>query len=58
MKKCPRCKNKLFSYTNKIEGKLCLIEKCPDCDFYRKKYNGYESDGGGKIKDTIQSGGV
>ena len=43
---------------NKIEGRLCLIERCSECDFYHKKYDGYESDGGGKIKDTIKSDGV
>ena len=36
MKKCPRCKNELFSYNIKIESKLCMIKRCPECDFYNK----------------------
>jgi len=45
MKKCPRCKNELFNYTNKIKGKLCLIERCPECDFHHKNWDadGYKN---------------
>jgi len=37
MKRCPRCKNELFYYENKIDGELCLVERCPKCDFYHKQ---------------------
>ena len=58
MVKCPKCNNEIFNYTIKIEGRLCLVERCLECDFYHKKYDGYESDSGVKTKDTIKSGGV
>ena len=39
MKRCPKCKNELFSYNNKIEGRLCLIERCPECEFHHKNWD-------------------
>ncbi len=59
MKKCPRCKNELFNYTNKIKGKLCLIERCPECDFHHKNWDldGHE-DREREIKTEIMPDGV
>ena len=51
--------NELFSYANKIEGRLCLIERCPECDVYHKKWDadGYE-DCEREIKAEIMPDGV
>jgi hypothetical protein len=55
---CPKCNNEMFNYTIKIEGRLCLIERCSECDFYQKNNNGNESDNSVEIKYRIKSDGV
>ena len=37
MKKCPKCKNELFYYENKIDDIQYLVERCPECEFYHKQ---------------------
>jgi hypothetical protein len=48
----------MFYYSSKIDGILCLIERCSECDFYHKKYEGYELDSDEKIKDIIKLDGI